>query len=172
MDSFFTSRFFNFLVVFIFCVATLPSASAHQRQLPKAFDGSESIQYQLPADLAEWLWDTNSIPDGRYYLRAIVKDARGATTEVYSEAAVIISQPAPYDLNRDGVVDIVDLVLVANRFGETIVGQPDVNPDLNGDGAVDILDLVLCLPSFCSRLFSTAPMAPYKVTTISNLTKH
>ena len=40
MDSFFTSRFFNFLIAFIFCVATLPSTSTHQRQLPKAFDGT------------------------------------------------------------------------------------------------------------------------------------
>ena len=111
-------------------------------------DGSKSIQYQLPSERSEWLWDTNSIPDGRYYIRAVVKDSRGAVTDVYSEGAVIISQPTPYDLNRDGVVNIIDLVLVANRFGETIVGQPDANPDLNGDGVVDILDLVLIAAHF------------------------
>ena len=40
------------------------------------------------------------------------------------------------DLNGDGVVNILDLVIVANGFNGT-------EPDLNGDGVVNILDLVL-----------------------------
>ena len=40
------------------------------------------------------------------------------------------------DLNGDGVVNILDLVAVANAFGEA-------KPDLNGDGVVNILDLVI-----------------------------
>ena len=40
------------------------------------------------------------------------------------------------DLNGDGVVNILDLVIVANAFGES-------EPDLNGDGVVNILDLVI-----------------------------
>ena len=40
------------------------------------------------------------------------------------------------DVNRDGVVNILDLTFIASRFGES-------SPDLNGDGVVNILDLVL-----------------------------
>ena len=43
------------------------------------------------------------------------------------------------DLNRDGVVNIQDLVIVSVRFGQT--GQNSA--DLNGDYLVDIVDLVL-----------------------------
>ena len=42
----------------------------------------------------------------------------------------------PADVNGDWVVNILDLVQVANNFGQSA-------PDLNGDGVVNILDLTL-----------------------------
>ncbi len=47
------------------------------------------------------------------------------------------------DANGDGVVNILDLVLVASHFGESIDATQVLNPDVNGDGIVNILDLVL-----------------------------
>ena len=47
------------------------------------------------------------------------------------------------DVNSDGFVNIVDLVLVAARYGERIVGSPTPNPDVNRNGVVDIEDLTL-----------------------------
>ena len=44
----------------------------------------------------------------------------------------------PFDVNRDGVVNIQDLVLVAQAFGEY-----NEKADVNGDGAVDIIDLLI-----------------------------
>ena len=46
------------------------------------------------------------------------------------------------DANADGVVNILDLVLVASHLGKSIDQTQVPNPDVNGDGIVDILDLV------------------------------
>ena len=48
------------------------------------------------------------------------------------------------DVNRDGTVNILDLILVSSSFGQT--GQDDA--DVNGDGIVDIVDLVLAAGAF------------------------
>ena len=55
--------------------------------------------------------------------------------EIYIRVAI------PSDVNGDGSVNILDLVSVANAFGETA-------PDLNNDGVVNILDLVIIANSF------------------------
>ena len=47
------------------------------------------------------------------------------------------------DVNTDGVINILDLVLVAGFFGETPTEDQTVNPDVNKDGTVNVLDLVL-----------------------------
>ena len=52
----------------------------------------------------------------------------------YDEAQLKASNPV--DVTGDGVVNILDLVVVANAFGEAA-------PDLNGDGVVNIQDLVI-----------------------------
>ena len=45
------------------------------------------------------------------------------------------------DLNSDGVVNILDLVIIANAFGKDA-------PDVNGDGTVNVLDLVVVANAF------------------------
>ena len=46
------------------------------------------------------------------------------------------------DVNNDGVVNILDLVIVANAFGQAVDRNSEQNPDVNRDGSVNILDLV------------------------------
>lgn len=48
------------------------------------------------------------------------------------------------DINKDGVVDIHDLVILAAAYGST-AGAPNWNPnaDLNKDGVVNLLDLMI-----------------------------
>jgi hypothetical protein len=56
---------------------------------------------------------------------------------------VMVTEYPSWDVNRDGKVDIIDLVLVGQRFGQDIPTSLEHNPDVNGDGKVDILDLIL-----------------------------
>ncbi|MEO2005445.1 MAG: dockerin type I domain-containing protein, partial [Candidatus Poribacteria bacterium] len=67
--------------------------------------------------------------------------------------------PSP-DVNRDGVVDIADLVVVAQSFGEE---GPfgGFSPDVDGNGVVDIIDLVTVARDFGQ----TIPLAPAAGTT-------
>ena len=58
-----------------------------------------------------------------------------------------------YDVNQDGVVNIQDLVLVAQAFGEY-----NEKADINGDGAVDIIDLLQVASHFGEEVAS-APAA-------------
>lgn len=52
------------------------------------------------------------------------------------------------DVNTDGVINILDLTLVASHFGETPTADQSPNPDVNGDGIVNILDLTLVASHF------------------------
>lgn len=53
-----------------------------------------------------------------------------------------------WDVNQDGVVDILDLVIVGHRFGENITTQIMPNPDINDDKKVDITDLAIVAQHF------------------------
>lgn len=54
----------------------------------------------------------------------------------------------PWDLNKDGVVDILDLVIVSIHF--EMLNAP--NGDVNKDGIVDILDLVAIANHFGDQI--------------------
>ena len=61
----------------------------------------------------------------------------------------------PGDVNRDGVVSIVDLVLVAQKLNQRV--SADDPADVNGDGVVNILDLAVVTQAIGN---ATAPAAP------------
>ena len=52
------------------------------------------------------------------------------------------------DINRDGNVDVIDLIFVASNFGKTFAQGAHPNPDVNRDGIVDRRD---CHTSFWTR---------------------
>ena len=71
---------------------------------------------------------------------------RWETTTVDAEVTIPPEPAAAIfgDINRDGVVNIQDLIIVNARFGE--MGQNSA--DLNEDGLIDIVDLVLVAGAF------------------------
>ena len=90
------------------------SGTAQEIELPQAVSGwSSGVENQRRHTLADL--------DGEIYLKA--------------------EAPPIGDVNADGKVNILDLVIVANAFGEAA-------PDLNGDGTVNVLDLVLVANAF------------------------
>ena len=54
---------------------------------------------------------------------------------------------AKHDLNGDGNIDILDLVIVSQEIGHAAAGE-GIDADLNADGAVNILDLVIIANDF------------------------
>ena len=65
--------------------------------------------------------------------------------EEQSISATAEPPPIPQDVNRDDVVNILDLVLVASDLGDE---GADLAADVNGDEVVNILDLVLVAGAF------------------------
>ena len=59
------------------------------------------------------------------------------------------------DVNRDGQVSILDLVLVARNFGKTASANSEV--DLNGDGVINVLDLILVSQNMGGTAAAAAP---------------
>ena len=58
------------------------------------------------------------------------------------EIHITVEQSLPTgDVNRDGDVDILDLILVAQQLGKSVPANSPV--DINGDGVVNIFDLTL-----------------------------
>ena len=88
----------------------------------------EAQEIELPQEVSGW----NS--GAAHQRRHTLADLDG---EIYLKSET----PLPADVNADGVVNILDLVIVANAFGEAA-------PDLNGDGVVNIQDLVIVANAF------------------------
>ena len=59
------------------------------------------------------------------------------------------------DVNRDGQVSILDMILIAKHFGENAAANPAV--DVNGDGRVNILDLIIVAEHFGESTIAAAP---------------
>ena len=71
--------------------------------------------------------------------------------EIYLKA--VVEQPtSPYDLNNDGVVNVLDLILTAQHLGST-------EADINGDGTTNILDLILVAQHLGETSTPAAPAA-------------
>ena len=102
-----------------------------------------------------------AIGAGESYIRLqniSLSDSSGSIIPVTSlDGNVTVIEFPPWDVNKDGRVDILDLLLVGQHFGDDIAVPIDPNPDANGDGKVNILDLVLVGRHFGETYPPTAP---------------
>lgn len=73
-----------------------------------------------------------------------------------TEKRIVVDLP-PSDVNKDGRVSILDLILVAQDFGKT--GVRNARTDINNDGKVNILDLTRVAESMNAATGAAAPSA-------------
>ena len=83
----------------------------------------------------------------------------------YETIGVTITVTAfqPWDINQDRLIDIFDLILVAQSFNMEEPSNP--RADVNKDGLIDIFDLVLVARHFGESTTSGAPVAFQKPNT-------
>ena len=67
------------------------------------------------------------------------------------------------DVNQDGIVNVLDIILVAQNLGQKSPSNPRV--DVNKDGQVNVLDLVFVAERLGEKVVSAAP---YQVDTIKS----
>ena len=58
------------------------------------------------------------------------------------------SNPDPYDLNWDGIVNVLDLMIIAKSYGQHIQYVRIPNPDIDGNGVVDMNDMEFLIAHF------------------------
>ena len=68
------------------------------------------------------------------------------TIEEFVPEEDIFTGPA-WDVNKDGTVNILDLIIVANNLGVP-VGEANPRADVNGDGVINVLDLTFVAGKF------------------------
>ena len=89
--------------------------------------------------------------------RNTVEVAVTGIQEKQTISAIAELQPIPEDVNRDDVVDILDLVMATAALGDE---GPELPEDINGDGLVNFFDLVLVADALGNT--STAPSAKHR----------
>ena len=90
----------------------------------------------------------------KFCLLLILSLALGLLTASYAQDTALDTLKAS-DVNADGIVNILDLTLVASSFGAPLIEEQHPNPDVNGDGTVNILDL-----TFVARYLGEAVSPP------------
>ena len=89
-------------------------------------------EIELPQEVSGW---NSGVEDQRWHT---LPDLDG---EIYLKLESGLETAPTVDVNGDGVVNVLDLVIVADAIGNT-------QPDVNGDGVVNVLDLVAVANAF------------------------
>ena len=88
-----------------------------------------------------------------------LKDNAGNSASDTSKKVSIVFS---WDVDRSGTVNVSDITLIANSFGQKVSGKNDA--DVNNDGYVNILDLIIVTKHFGE---SSTPASPSKESNVS-----
>ncbi|WP_052402702.1 sugar-binding protein [Methanococcoides methylutens] len=87
---------------------------------------------------SSYVWNTDGVKSGTYTIEAIVSDGNAQVTS--QNVVTIIKILPPWDVNKDGVVNILDVTIVSQNLGND---KPHPSWDVNNDGVVNIQDLTI-----------------------------
>ena len=73
----------------------------------------------------------------------------------FSSASITVTEFPPWDVNQDGGIDIFDIVIVGQHFGQH--PPQDQRADVNRDGQVNVWDLVLLGSHLGESMHPAAP---------------
>ena len=94
------------------------------------------------ADKGKFNYTMTDLANGEYTYKVYANDTAGNMNESETRVVTVNVTALPWDLNNNGQVDVGDLVIVGNHFGET--GSPGwVQYDFNNNGQIDVGDLVI-----------------------------
>ena len=79
----------------------------------------------------------------------------GVIPAVVRDLTITVESQPTWDVNADGQVSVLDLILVAQRFGETARANSEV--DINDDGIINILDLIIVAQHMGESTTSASP---------------
>ena len=105
-------------------------------------NAGENASYASTWNVPSWL------TPGDYQIRAAFPyswvDDDPSDNTLLSDKVTVAAAGITGDINNDGIVDIMDVVIAALAFGSR-PGNPNWNPeaDLMADGLIDIVDLVI-----------------------------
>jgi hypothetical protein len=118
--------------------------------------GYGARQYTNPFDYMDWTYTPISARDMSCFN---VTDLHGwaicaheyivYSTATYLESGAYTFYPIPGDLNGDGHVDIIDLMIIAKYYGDPATNYPGYYYNLDGTDGVDIFDVVIVAKNFC-----------------------
>ncbi|WP_135610697.1 sugar-binding protein [Methanococcoides sp. AM1] len=110
-----------------------------------AFDADgQELNYLLKIDgvtvstTSSYVWNTDNSDSGIHTIEAVVNDGTGQVTSQH--VLTIINIHPRWDVNKDGVVNILDVTIVAQNLG---TNKPHPSWDVNDDGEVNIQDLTI-----------------------------
>ncbi|MGM0771198.1 MAG: disaggregatase related repeat-containing protein, partial [Halobacteriota archaeon] len=87
---------------------------------------------------SSYAWTTDASSDGTHIIEAIVSDG---TDQFTAQHVITVIKIHPrWDVNKDGVVNILDVTIVAQNLGND---KPHPSWDVNQDGEVNIQDLTI-----------------------------